>query len=76
MKLAIIAVAFLLLAGCAAPRQWEVTREHCEGPREHCEGPREHCEGPREHYHRELSVEVRENGDGRPQIVATFKITN
>jgi uncharacterized lipoprotein YajG len=62
MKLAIIAVAFLLLAGCAAPRQWEVTREHCEGPREH--------------YHRELSVEVRENGDGRPQIVATFKITN
>jgi len=56
MKLASIAVAFLLLAGCAAP-------------------PR-HWEAPREHYHKELSVEVRESGDGRPQVVATFKITN
>jgi uncharacterized lipoprotein YajG len=62
MKLAIIAVAFLLFGGCAAPRQWE--------------SPREHCEAPREHYHRELSVEIRENGDGRTQVVATFKITN
>jgi uncharacterized lipoprotein YajG len=55
MKLTSIAVAFLLLAGCTAPRQWEA---------------------PREHYHKELSVEVRESGDGRPQVVATFKITN
>lgn len=41
-----------------------------------CAAPPRHWEVPHEHYHRELSVEVRENDDGRPQVVATFKITN
>lgn len=41
-----------------------------------CAAP--HWERPRyvPQFHRELSIELKDNGDARPQIVATFKITN
>jgi len=57
MKLAIVAVAFLLFMGCAAPRGYYPQPQH---------------------YHKEFSVEMRENdlGNPKPQIVATFKIFN
>lgn len=29
-----------------------------------------------QYFHKELSVEVRENGEGQPQVIGTFKITN